>query len=1188
MKFLPYPINPLLKPNTIFMRKVILQIVLAIMLMTNAVMAQAVWTQRTSFPGNGRAGAIGIGLGTKGYAGLGVDDNGIWHSDFWEFIPASNTWQQMPDFPGGPRFGASAFTVNNRLFVGFGSYTPGDYGWLWYNDLWEFDVAQNQWIRRDSITGQTLPSPRYFANTFTIGGKAYLGSGSYRQDRGTNAAYLNDFWEYDPVLNLWTSKAPIPEQGRMGGIGMSIGNKGYIGLGMYYYDTRRYDIWEYNPLDNSWTQKANYPGSGPAQGVAFGLGSKGYVGTGSNYAYYNDFYEFDPIANQWTKQPDFPGTVRAVATGFTIGNKAYIGLGAGNPNDFNDFWEYGNPATVNFTPLPAFTAFSTTTGIPSAAQTFTITGTSLQGNASITAPGGFELSLNQSSGYTSSLTLSPVNGQINATLIYIRLAAMARGSVLNGNIELASEGAPTQRIFINGSVLAATVFFDPMIVKTVAGKTVSGNINGDTSIATFQGPTGVAADSWGNIYIADQSNNTIRKISATGVVSTLAGNGMGGYADGLGTAARFYGPKQLALDAAGNIFVADEYNNAIRKITPEGLVTTVAGPTTGLHDPRGIVLDNSGNIYVADCYNYRICKIDATGLITTFAGGSFGDADGVGSQAQFDEPVDLTMDAYGNLFVNDIYGNIRKITPNAVVSTIIPPGMSIFKDGITVDPLGNLYISGVTGPSNNSIFKVTPNNQATIFAGGVAGFLDGIGTAAKFGNPAGLATDNHGKIYVADRGTNSIREIIPQVFSFNGYAGTASNVQSFTISATNLSGNAILNIPAGFEASLIAGSGFANNLTIPSVAGSIVSQPVYVRLKGTIGAGNYNDSMLLSAPGALSQKLLIVGKITDTVPPVLQCPNLQPYCYNAAGQYTISALIATDISGIKSVNYTVSGATTRSGTSLDASGAFNTGSSIITWTVADGAGNISTCQSSVRVNLPLNVSIPDVYPLLIWGQKNTIYLGVGPTCLQLNAMPTGGTKLPGNNYTYSWSNGASSKTINVCPASAGTYVYSVTVTDSLGCQAITSKTIIVMDIRCGKNTVHICWPGRNGNTGMCVSQGEAAILVFFGARFGYCTGLGSTANNSNSNAIAELSLDKKITVYPNPNTGSFSLQLANIQTSEIRVIDQSGRIIYRQLINGMEGSRTLQINLGAVAKGLYIIQAIGKDGIFNSKFVVQQ
>ncbi len=1169
------------------MRKVILQMVLAIVVMTNAMMAQPIWTQKSNFPGNARYGAIGIGVGNKGYAGLGLDDNAVWHSDFWEFNPASNNWQQMPDFPGGPRFGASAFTVNNRLFVGFGSYTPGDYGWKWYNDLWEFDIAQNQWIRRDSVNGQTLPSPRYFANAFTIGDKAYLGSGSYRQDRGTSAAYLNDFWEYDPNLNLWTSKTSIPEQGRNGGIGMSIGNKGYIGLGMYYYDTRRYDIWEYNPLDNTWTQKANYPGSGPAQGVAFGLGSKGYVGTGSNYAYYNDFYEFDPIANQWTKQPDFPGLPRAVAVGFTIGNKAYIGLGAGNPNAFNDFWEYGNPAAISFNPLPVFSSFSTTTGIPSAAQNFSITGTSLQSNATLNAPAGFELSLNAGSGYASSLSVPAVNGQITTTQVYVRLSAAPKGSVFNGNIELASAGAPSQYVFVNGSVLAASVFFDPMVVKTIAGKGIGGNTNGDTSIATFNNPSGVAIDAAGNIYVADHYNNLIRKISASGVVTVFAGNGSGGNVDGLGTAAQFSGPKQIAVDAAGNLFVADEYNNAIRKITPEGLVSTIAGSTSGLNSPRGIALDNSGNIFIADCYNYRIAKINSAGSLTTFAGGSVGSADGIGTQAQFEEPVDLAMDANGNLFVNDIYGNIRKVSPYAVVTTIIPPGMSTFKDGITVDPLGNLYISGVTGPYNNSIFKVATNNQAIVFAGGVSGFLDGIGTAAKFGNPAGLSKDMHGNILVADRGAHSIRKITAPIFDFNGYAGTASAVQSLTISAANISGNALLTVPPGFEASLDPGSGFTNTLNIPSVAGIIVSQPVYLRLKGNIGAGNYNDSASLSGPGALTQKLFILGKVIDTVPPLLVCPNPKPYCFNASGQYTVPALIATDISGIQSISYTVTGATTRSGTSLDASGIFNQGNSLITWTVSDRAGNTSTCQSKVRVDLPMNVNIPDVYPLLIWGPMNTLYIGLGPTCVQLNAMPTGGTKLPGNNYTYSWSNGASSKTINVCPASAGTYVYTVTVTDSLGCQTTASKTISVIDVRCGKNTVHICWPGRNGNTGMCVSQGEAALFVLFGARIGYCTGLGLTANNSNS-ALAEISLDKKITVYPNPNTGAFSLQLANIQTSEIRVIDQNGRIVYRQLVNGMEGTRTIQINLGTVAKGLYIIQAIGKDGIYNSKFVVQQ
>ena len=294
-----------------------------------------------------------------------------------------------------------------------------------------------------------------------------------------------------------------------------------------------------------------------------------------------------------------------------------------------------------------------------------------------------------------------------------------------------------------------------------------GNVDGTGSAAAFQNPYGVVTDEAGNLYLTDTANDTIRKITPSGVVTTLAGTaGVVGTADGTGAAAQFNSPSGIAIDSAGTLYVIDSGTQTLRTITPQGVVSTLPGTMSG--SGSGIAVDGSGNVYISDAPGDQILKRTPGGTLIVFAGnGSAGSSDGQGTAAQFQEPRGLAMDREGNLLVAD-WGNsaIRKITPAAQVTTIaaIP-----YPEAIGVDEVDNLY---VTESYAAVVTKITPSGTVSTLAGtaGVIGNADGIGAAAQFNAPSGIALDNTGNAFVADTGNSAVRKITPtaQVSTFAG------------------------------------------------------------------------------------------------------------------------------------------------------------------------------------------------------------------------------------------------------------------------------------------------------------------------------------------------------------------------------------------------------------------------------------
>jgi streptogramin lyase len=252
-------------------------------------------------------------------------------------------------------------------------------------------------------------------------------------------------------------------------------------------------------------------------------------------------------------------------------------------------------------------------------------------------------------------------------------------------------------------------------VSTLAGSPGQfGDADGDGSAARFRYPIATAADASGNVYVADSSNNLIRKITPGGVVSTLAGlAGIAGYSDGNRNEAQFNNPTGVAVDKNGNVFVADSVNKVIRKITKDREVTTFAGSGggAGTNDgdtksarfafPSDVALDREGSLYVTD--NSTIRKIDTHGMVSTLAGSpdETGSTDGTGAAARFSNPISLAVSPAGNVYVADAERkNIRKITPAGVVKTIrnsTGPGPFVKPVSVAVDDKEQIYVADEDG-----------------------------------------------------------------------------------------------------------------------------------------------------------------------------------------------------------------------------------------------------------------------------------------------------------------------------------------------------------------------------------------------------------------------------------------------------------------------------------------------------------
>ncbi len=345
------------------------------------------------------------------------------------------------------------------------------------------------------------------------------------------------------------------------------------------------------------------------------------------------------------------------------------------------------------------------------------------------------------------------------------------------------------------------------IISTVAGNGGLGfsGDGGPATSASLVGPSGVAVDAAGNLYIADAGNHRIRKVSAAGgIITTVAGNGIRAFSGdgGPATSASLAGPSGVAVDAAGNLYIVDRENSRIRKVSaPGGIISTVAGNgvlgfsgdggpaiSASLGYPTGLALDMAGNLYISDDFGSRVRKVNTAGIITTVAGNGLGGFSGDGgpaTSASLASPDGVAVDAAGNLYIADTFNSrVRKVNTAGIISTVAGSGSGSGcwptptptcplgdggpatraalrgPEGLAMDAAGNLYVGEI---GNSRVRKVTPCGSISTAAGnGVFGFSGdgGLATSAALTWPFGVAVDVAGNLYIADLDSRRIRKVV--------------------------------------------------------------------------------------------------------------------------------------------------------------------------------------------------------------------------------------------------------------------------------------------------------------------------------------------------------------------------------------------------------------------------------------------
>jgi uncharacterized protein (TIGR03437 family) len=565
------------------------------------------------------------------------------------------------------------------------------------------------------------------------------------------------------------------------------------------------------------------------------------------------------------------------------------------------------------------------------------------------------------------------------------------------------------------------------IINSVAGNglvSFSGD-GGPATSALLNSPGSVTVDSAGNVYIADTANQRIRRISK-GVITTVAGNGTYGFSGDGGPAvnASLGLPARVAIDSAGNLYIADYANNRIRKVSG-GVITTVAGsdqfvglgdggPATSavLNEPLGVAVDSAGNLYIADSSHNRIRKVSG-GTITTIAGGAtagFSGDGGPAAGALLSNPTDVALDSTGNLYLAD-YGNarVRKIS-NGIITTVAGNGnfstsgdggpataAALGPDSIAIDSAGNLYIDDLTA---QTVRKVSNGIIATVAGNGIPGFSGdgGLATLASFGrryvvDPA-IAVDTAGNLYIADPTNNRIREVLALKPSFQ----SAPSTLTFSASAHGAPPPAqTVNLTPSIAGVAFTAAANAPWLTLSPSAGAMPAAIQVTADPGTLEAGTYSGVITFNAPSASPSvgSVSVTFNVQSAAPPALGIDTRNIGFTAVAGSAALTQQLRIANTGGGSLAFNAVAATTSGGAWLaltPASGDATPGSpALLTVTATPGSlsagtysGAIAVTTAGTTVNIPVTLSIATARAVLLLSQS----------ALTFTTVAQGGAPLP--------------------------------------------------------------------------------------------------------------------------------------------------------------------------------------------------
>jgi len=686
------------------------------------------------------------------------------------------------------------------------------------------------------------------------------------------------------------------------------------------------------------------------------------------------------------------------------------------------------------------------------------------------------------------------------------------------------------------------------MVSTIAGSGAEGSSDGIGAAASFYNPTGVAVDASGNVYIADTKNNKIRKITLGGIVSTFAGSGIQGSADGSGTAAQFYGPQGVAVDASGNVYVADSGNNKIRKITPAGDVSTWAGSGTqgsddgtsaaaSFYKPTGIAVDASGNLYVADSVNNKIRKIDGAGGYSVTpqlpAGLNIDPATGTisGTPTTVTPETTYTVTAYNSYGTSTAviaivigekstisYPTSQTYRVGTIITEVTPTwtGSQLINYSITPSLPTGLSLNSTTGTISGTptvvLSKATYTVTATSSYGTCATTTDitviNTGTDVTdicFNHPSGITIDSSGNFYVGDTGNYKIKKITPtgEVTTYAG-GGSGGNWDG-TIA------NAVFYTPT------MVASAHQGNVYVLDRHSSELGQPSVVREITPAGG----VATILEAPPASSGSNNVTGVAGDAL------GNLYVnYTYYGTGGQFSSNLVKITPDGVTSTVSTDMqyGGISNAAMTLDAQGnIYRTDGCVITKITPFGVvtklaggglpGDIDGLGTAARFNNPHGVAVDT---------QGNVYVSDTDNNKIKKITPAGAvTTLAGSGFTGSANGIGSAASFN----------------SPMGMTIDTSGNLYVADQQ--NNLIRKVTP-----TGV--------VSTFAGAT---CT-----------LAVEDVTF-KNIVVYPNPTKGE--VNISNVMVEKVTVYNNAGQLV-KTVINS-EAANTTTVQLNNLPTGIYYL-----------------